>query len=380
MKVVIATDSFKGTMTSVEAGRAIRTGVWQLWPAADVTVVPMADGGEGTVQAVLAGAGGQARTVPVDDPLRRPTEATFGLLPDGRTAILEMASSSGLVLLRESERDPMRATSLGTGQQMRAALDAGATTLLLGVGGSGTVDGGAGCGQALGVQFRQADGSVLPPGLGGGDLDRVAGLDLSGRDPRLDGAEVIVLCDVVNPLCGPQGAAVVYGPQKGATPAQVRQLDCNLAHLAEVFARVLHADVRDLPGAGAAGGIGAGLVALADARLRSGVETVIELTRLADRIRGADLVITGEGRIDAQSLMGKVVSGVARQARAAGAAVVAIAGSAGPGSEQCTAILDAVYAVATAGEPSPSPGRQAMEALSRAAAHHLRAWSSRGVG
>ena len=363
MKVVIATDSFKGTMTSVQAGQAIREGVRRAWPEAEVITVPMADGGEGTVDAVLAGSGGRKQVVEVRDPLGRSVTAEFGLLADGRTAIIEMASSSGLPLVSPEERDPTCTSSYGTGQQMVAALDAGASRLLVGVGGSATVDGGCGCAQALGVRFIARNGAVLPPGLAGGDLNRVAHIDVSARDSRIETIELTVLCDVDNPLCGRRGAASVYGPQKGATPIQVATLDRNLAHLAKCIQTNLGVRVADLPGAGAAGGLGAGLVAFAGASIKSGVECVIALTAMPHAIRGADLVITGEGRIDAQSLRGKVVSGVARCARSHRVSVIAFAGSEGPGADQCLSLLDAYYTVTGPDDPVPDRTEVAMELL-----------------
>ena len=373
-RIVVATDSFKGTLSSLQAGRAIRAGVLRIWPDAEVVVIPMADGGEGTVEAVLTGAGGRACEIRVSGPLGEPVTAVFGLLHDGRTAVIEMAASSGLSLVPVDRRDPTRTSTFGTGRQMAAAMDAGATRLLVGIGGSATVDGGCGAAQALGVRFLAVDGSVLPPGLAGGDLDRIARIDISRRDPRLDHVEVTVLCDVTNPLCGPQGAAEVFGPQKGATPEQVSRLDRNLLHMARVIESDLGVAVADMPGAGAAGGLGAGLVAMAGAKLRSGVESVIRLTRLSDRIRGADLVITGEGRIDAQSLMGKAVSGVARCARQAGVRVVAVVGSAGPGAEQCLSILNGIYAASGPEEPVPRTPEHAMRLLTDRTARQLAGW------
>ena len=374
MRIVVSTDSFKGTLTSVQAGAAIRDGVVRIRPDADVVVIPMADGGEGTVQAVLAGAGGCVRETTVPDPLGRPVTARFGLLADERTAVLEMAASSGLSLVPPSRRDPTKTSTYGTGRQILAALDAGATRLLIGIGGSATVDGGCGCAQALGVRFLAADGSALPPGLAGGHLDRIARIDVSGRDPRLGDAELVVLCDVTNPLCGPDGAAVVYGPQKGATPEQIERLDRNLSRLAEIIEADVGIRVADLPGAGAAGGLGAGLVAFAGATLDSGIDSVIEVTRLSERIQGSDLVITGEGRIDAQSMMGKAVSGVARCARRQGVPVIAIAGSTGSGAEQCLSVLDAVYSARSPGDPVPDSPQEAARLLMEHTARNFSSW------
>lgn len=374
MRIVVSTDSFKGTLTSVQAGRAIRDGVVRARPDAEVVIIPMADGGEGTVQAVLAGAGGCVRETTVPDPLGHLVTARFGLLADERTAVLEMAASSGLSLVPPPRRDPTKTSTYGTGRQIVAALDTGATRLLIGLGGSATVDGGCGCAQALGVRLLAGDSSELPPGLAGGDLDRIARIDSSGRDPRLADAKLVVLCDVTNPLCGPNGAAVVYGPQKGATPEQVEWLDRNLSHLARIIEADVGIRIADLPGAGAAGGLGAGLVAFAGAKLGSGIDSVIEVTRLSEHIQRSDLVITGEGRIDAQSMMGKAVSGVARCARQQGVPVIAIAGSTGPGAEECLSVLDAVYPVGAPGGLVPDSPQEAARVLREHTARNLRSW------
>lgn len=361
MKIVVATDSFKGTLSSVEAGHAIREGALRVRPDAEVIVVPMADGGEGTVEAVLAGAGGSRIEAEVLDPLGRPVRAAFGRLPDGRTAIVAMAASSGLTLLRPAERNPLRTSTYGTGQQLMAALDAGATRVLIGVGGSATVDGGCGCAQAMGVQFLSEDGTVLPAGLAGGDLHRIHRVDVSARDARLDAVELVVLCDVQNPLCGPNGASAVYGPQKGAGPEQVRRLETNLRHLARVIERDLGVAVADLPCGGASGGLAAGLVAFLGGRMQSGVESVVVLTRLFERVQGADLVITGEGRFDAQSRMGKTVWGVVACARRANVPVIVIAGQVAGDAVHCGA--DGIAAVCVVSGPEdPVPDSTAIAA------------------
>ncbi|MBN1514705.1 MAG: glycerate kinase [Phycisphaerae bacterium] len=373
MKIVVATDSFKGTLSSVEAGHAMREGVLRVRPDAEVIVVPMADGGEGTVEAVLAGAGGSRIEAEVLDPLGRPVRAAFGQLPDGRTAIVEMAASSGLTLLRFNERDPLRTSTFGTGQQLSAALDAGATRLLIGVGGSATVDGGCGCAQALGVQFLSEDGTVLPAGLPGGDLHEIHRIDVSARDARLDAVELVVLCDVQNPLCGPNGASAVYGPQKGAGPEQVRRLETNLRHLARVIERDLGIAVADVSGGGASGGLAAGLVAFLGGRMQSGVESVIMLTRLFERVQGADLVITGEGRFDAQSRMGKAVWGVVACVRRTGVPVVVVAGSVAGDASLCEADgISALCAVSGPQDPVPASPATAAQQLRDRTAEFLR--------
>lgn len=348
MKIVVATDSFKGTLTSPQAGEAIAAGIRRVTSDAEVVIVPVADGGEGTVEAVLAAAGGRRVTATVAGPLLVPTQAAFAVLPDADRAVIEMASASGLTLLDPKDYDPLRTTTYGTGQCIVAALAQGCRRIAVGVGGSATVDGGCGAAQALGVRLLTADGSLLPPGIGGGQLDRIEHINLTTRDPRIAECQIEVLCDVTNPLCGPNGTAAVFGPQKGATPQQVGQLDRNLAYLADVIQRDLGLQVAHLPGAGAAGGLAAGLMAFLDASLVPGVDAVLDIVDLGGHLIGADLVVTGEGRLDAQSLMGKVVSGVAARAKKAGVPTIAIAGCLGPDADQCLEILKAFYAVCEA--------------------------------
>ena len=334
MKIVIATDSFKGTLTSLQAGRAMADGIRRVMPEAKVVVLPVADGGEGTVEAILEARGGRRETARVKGPLGDPADAAFGILPDGNHAVIEMAAASGLTLLEPDRYDPLNASTYGTGQLITAALDHGCRDLLVAVGGSATVDGGCGAAQALDVRFLTADGTPIKPPIGGGQLDEINRIDLTNRDPRIAKTQITVLCDVTNPLVGPNGAARVFGPQKGADPQQVEQLDRNLAHLAAIIQQDLGIDIRDLPGAGAAGGLAGGLAAFTSASLTRGADTVLDLLALDDHLEGADLVVTGEGRLDAQSRMGKVVSGVATRARSAGVPVIAIAGSASTDADQ----------------------------------------------
>jgi len=324
VKVVVAPDSFKGCLTALEVGEALKAGILSARRQAVVDVVPMADGGEGTVQSLVDASSGQVLRAEVLDPLGRPIMAEFGLMGDGKTAVIEMAAASGLPLLDDSERNPMVTTTYGTGQLIKAALDAGATKLIVGIGGSATNDGGAGMAQALGVKLLDEAGCEI--GRGGGSLKRLARIGMSGIDPRIAGVEVVVACDVTNPLTGPNGASAVYGPQKGATPDMVEELDRALSHYADVIRQQLGVDIANVKGAGAAGGLGAGLMAFLRAALRPGVDIVIEATRLADRIAGADLVITGEGRIDSQTKMGKTPMGVARVAQQYGVPVIGVAG------------------------------------------------------
>ncbi|HUT37652.1 MAG TPA: glycerate kinase [Planctomycetota bacterium] len=346
MKIVIAPDSFKECLAAEAVAEAMARGVRVAAPGAEVVCVPMADGGEGTVRALVAATGGRLRQARVTGPLGEPVEAEFGLLGDGTAGVIEMAAASGLPLVPLERRDPTKTTTWGTGELIAAALGLGAERLILGIGGSATVDGGAGMAQALGARLLDAAGK--PIGWGGGELARLARIDVSGIVPRLAGVACDVACDVTNPLAGPRGAAAVYGPQKGATPAMVKQLDANLAHLAAVVRRDLGVDVCDVPGAGAAGGLGAGLMAFLHARLRPGVELVIQAVRLQEKLAGADLVLVGEGQMDEQTAYGKVPVGVSRLARRLGIPAVAIVGSLGQGFEAvhdegitaCFSILD----------------------------------------
>ncbi|MFZ5631355.1 MAG: glycerate kinase [Bacillota bacterium] len=330
MKVLVAVDSFKGSLSSLEAAKAITAGIHRVFPEATVLAVPMADGGEGTVQALVAATGGETITVTVTGPLGTPVNAEFGLLPEG-AAVLEMAAASGLTLVPEDRRDPMITTTYGTGELIRAALDRGATRIVIGIGGSATNDCGAGMAQALGVRLLDAGGREL--GRGGGQLGRLNKIDMSGLDPRIKKVRIQVACDVQNPLCGPAGASAVYGPQKGATPEMVKELDANLRHFAGQIKKQLGIDVAGIPGSGAAGGLGAGLIAFTGAELKPGIQLVLDAIDIDSLMGQVDLVITGEGRIDSQSAYGKVAAGVAARAARYNLPVIAIAGSIGPGME-----------------------------------------------
>ena len=321
MKVVIAPDSFKESLTAVEAAEAMQRGVLTACPDATVDLCPMADGGEGTVEALVAATGGARRATTVSGPLGQPVDARWGILGTSRTAVIEMAEAAGLHLVPLARRNPTRTTTFGVGQLIRCALDEGVDGIIVGIGGSATNDGGTGMAQALGVRFA---GAAEP--MTGGALVEVTSVDLTGRDDRLSRVRIVVACDVTNPLTGPEGAAAIYGPQKGATVEQVRELDAGLAHLASL---ILGADP-EAPGAGAAGGLGFGLVAFCAAELTSGVDLVIEATQLDHRVADADLVLTGEGRLDGQSIRGKTCIGVARAARKHSVPTIALVGSLGP--------------------------------------------------
>ena len=329
MKIVIAPDSFKDSLSAEKVADAIAAGLADVFPQAQLVKCPMADGGEGTVEAIVAAGNGQLRRNQVQGPLGAPVEAHWGWLPDSHTAIIEMAEASGLQLVAPGQRDACISSTFGTGELIRAALDAGAQRVILAIGGSATNDAGAGALQALGLGLFDEQGNSLA--RGGLALARLARIDLGGLDPRLARVRFEIAADVNNPLCGEQGASAIFGPQKGASPEQVRLLDQALGHFADHCARVLPKDVRQEPGSGAAGGLGFAAKAFFGAQFRAGVEVVAELVGLAEAVKGADLVITGEGRFDAQTLRGKTPFGVARIARAQGVPVVVLAGTLGEG-------------------------------------------------
>jgi len=373
MKVVVAPDKFKGSLTAPEAAKAIGLGVARAVPGISADLIPMADGGEGTVEALVSSTGGEFREAVVSGPLSEPIAARYGKLGDGRTAVLEMAAASGLALVAEGLRDPLRATTRGTGELLLAAVSDGATRVILGIGGSATNDGGAGLAQALGYRLLDAEGAEIGPG--GGALGRLATIDATGADPRIAGVEIAVACDVSNPLCGHDGASAVYGPQKGANPEMVAELDRNLHHFASLIRRDLGPSIRDLPGAGAAGGLGGGLVAFAGGRLEPGIELVIRAVGLEGRLRGADLCLTGEGRLDGSSASGKTAIGVARLAARLDCPTIALAGSLGPGAEAALALgVSAYFSICTGPIPLVDALREAAVLLEAAAEQAVRAF------
>jgi len=325
MNILIAPDSFKDCLSAMEVAAALGRGIQKILPEASCRLLPLADGGEGTVEAVIDATGGKRIELQVMDPLMREVNSFYGITGDGETAVIEMASASGIELLRADERDPWITSTFGTGQLIRDALDHGVSKILLGIGGSATNDGGSGMAQALGVVFNGRYGTVEVQG--GGALGEVEQIQLDGLDPRLAGVEIVVACDVDNPLTGPLGASAIYGPQKGAHKEMVEKLDQNLAHLAELVQAQLGKDVSKVPGAGAAGGLGAGLMAFLDARLVGGFALVAGVVGLEGRIGEADLVITGEGKMDAQTRFGKTPFGVAQLAKKKGLPVIGVAGT-----------------------------------------------------
>jgi glycerate kinase len=332
MRVLIAADAFKECLPAIAVCAAIASGVRRAEPDCEIVEAPMADGGPGTVEALVHATGGEFRTSRVTGPLGEPVEAQFGLFGGGATAVLETAAASGLELVPVERRNPLLTTTFGTGELIRAALDAGVARIILGIGGSATNDGGAGAAQALGYRLLDTDGASLP--FGGGHLGRLARIDATDKDPRLDTVRVDVACDVTNPLIGPDGASAVFGPQKGATPDMIARLDANLAHWSAVVRRDLGVEIALVPRAGAAGGLGGGLLALTNATLCRGVELVIDAVGLRQKLARADLCITGEGAIDGSSSFGKTIVGVAAAAADLHVPVVALTGAVREGARR----------------------------------------------
>lgn len=363
MRVVVAPDSFKGSLTSIAAAEAICAGLRAAFPSVTCLIVPMADGGEGTVEALVAVLGGSLVSAPATDPLGRPLTAAFGWDTERRLAVVEMAAASGLPLLADAERDPVRASTFGTGQLMCAALDQGARALILGLGGSATTDGGMGMLRALGARFLDDRGREVET-----LLDGIAEVDLGGLDPRLKGLDLTLACDVSNPLLGADGAVAVFGPQKGVTADLAPRLEDAMARFAEALTRACGRECRDVPGAGAAGGLGFGVMAALGGTVRSGFELISELGDLAGKMAQADFAVTGEGRLDAQSLFGKVPVGIARLGRRTATPVIAFAGAVeGDPDLFRDEGLAAVVPIVDAPMPLSAALERAPELLSRAA-------------
>ncbi len=332
-KILLIPDSYKGTMSSMEICKIMKEAISMHFPQAEVVAVPVADGGEGSVDAFLAAAGGKKVHLKVKGPYFESLGSFYGILPDN-TAVIEMAAAAGLPLVGENRHAELT-TTYGAGQLIKHAAEAGCKRIIVGLGGSATNDGGTGAAAALGVRFLDSDGNSFIPV--GGTLDRIARIDLSSITPALGSAELTIMCDIDNPFCGPRGAAAIFAPQKGADADLVELLDRNLGHLAEVIKRDLGKEIRDMPGSGAAGGMGGGMAAFFGGRLRPGIETVLEAVGFDSLLTGADLVISGEGRIDSQSLRGKVVIGCARRAKAAGIPLIAVVGDIGDYVEEAYA-------------------------------------------
>ncbi|NIG18659.1 glycerate kinase [Pantoea sp. Al-1710] len=325
MKIVIAPDSYKESLSALEVAAAIEAGFSEIFPDAEYVKIPVADGGEGTVEAMVAATQGSIVRLTVTGPLGAPVEAFYGLSGDERSAFIEMAAASGLELVPAAQRDPLITNSYGTGELIKNALDRGVDHIIIGIGGSATNDGGSGMMQALGARLLDQQGNEIA--FGGGALPQLARIEIDQLDKRIQQCRIEVACDVTNPLTGEEGASAIFGPQKGATPELVQQLDKALAHYAEIIHRDLDIDVLHIAGGGAAGGMGAALHAFCQAELRRGIEIVTEALGLADQVQDADLVITGEGRIDSQTINGKVPIGVAKVAKQFKKPVIGIAGS-----------------------------------------------------
>ncbi|UOK59238.1 glycerate kinase [Bacillus sp. OVS6] len=332
MKIVIAPDSFKESMTALEVCEAAERGLRRSLPEVQTVKIPMADGGEGTVQALVDATNGTFTSLTVTGPLGLPVEAEYGWLGDQLTAVIEMASASGLHLVPPERRNPLMTTTAGTGELIKDAVQKGAKHIIIGIGGSATNDGGMGMAQALGVKFLDSEGAELS--YGGGALSKLAKIDASKMMKELSGVTIDVACDVDNPLTGPTGASAIFGPQKGATDETVAVLDRNLSHYASLILKETGRDVEKIEGSGAAGGLGAGLLAFLNANLKRGVDIVIETVKLEQHMAEADLVITGEGRIDGQTIHGKTPVGVSKTAKKLNIPVIAIAGSIGDGYEK----------------------------------------------
>lgn len=345
MKFVIAPDSFKGGLTAKEAAEAIKVGLSRVYPQADYALIPMADGGEGTVQSLVDATAGKLITETVTGPLGTPVQAQFGLLGDGKTGVIEMAQASGIQFINQKTRNPLITTTYGTGELILKALDHGISKLILGIGGSATNDGGAGMAQAIGVRLRNQNHQEVK--FGGGALDRLAEIDTSEVDPRINHLTILIASDVTNPLVGKNGASAVFGPQKGATPEMVQTLDQNLRHYADVIQKQTGKALASYPGAGAAGGLGAGLLAFTNSTMKKGVDIVVEYSDLKRKAKGADFVFTGEGGIDFQTKFGKTPYGVALVTKevAPDAPVIAIAGSIGDRIEELYSkkTIDAIF-------------------------------------
>lgn len=344
MNILVVCDSFKGSISSYDIGEAVKEGITLVDKSFKVTAIPVADGGEGTVEALVSGLGGKYKTVNVTGPLSAPVLARYGILQD-EVAVIEMAEASGLPLVPENLRNPLMTTTYGTGELIKDALDNGCKKIFLGIGGSATNDGGVGMAQALGVSFQDRDGKEI--GFGGGKLGNINYIDISNIDPRIKDIEIIVACDVDNPLCGINGASNVYGVQKGANELMIKQLDDNLKHLALKIKEQLGIEVLDLKGGGAAGGLGAGLVTFCGATLRSGIEIILDMVKIEKYLEEADIVITGEGKIDGQSINGKVPLGVANRAKKYSLPVIAITGYIGEDASKCYDYgIDSIFGIA----------------------------------
>ena len=356
LRIIVAPDSFKGSVSALGVANAMERGILTIFPDAEVIKIPIADGGEGTVEAMVTATGGRMITETVIGPLGETVEAFWGILGDDSIAVIEMAAASGLPLVPIDQRDPRITTTYGTGQLIKAALNAGMSNIIIGIGGSATNDGGVGMAQALGARFLDAEGQEIP--YGGGALAKLHKIDLTGLDHRLLETEITVACDVDNPLCGICGASAVYGPQKGATAEMIEELDAGLKKYAQIAHEVTGKDIIECPGAGAAGGLGAGLLFFTNAKLRPGVDIILEITNFSDLVSSAQLVITGEGRTDFQTAYGKAPVGVAKLAKQYNVPVVCLSGGLGTGADDVLQHgIDGIMSVI----PQPMPLEECMK-------------------
>ncbi|EIJ78428.1 glycerate kinase [Bacillus methanolicus PB1] len=369
MKVVIAPDSFKESLTAIQVADSIEKGFRTSFPDEDIVKIPMADGGEGTVKSLVDATNGTIVEKTVTGPLGEPVQAFFGLLGNGgKTAVIEMAAASGLHLVPADKRNPLVTTTRGTGELISAALEQDVEKIIIGIGGSATNDGGAGMARALGAKLLDEKGSEI--GEGGGSLDELASIDVSGMDPRLKLVKIEVACDVVNPLTGEKGASAIFGPQKGATPEMVSRLDKNLSHYARIIEKDLGKSIGEVPGSGAAGGLGGGLLAFLSAELKRGIDIIIEATNFRELVKDASLVITGEGKIDSQTISGKTPIGVAKTAKQYGVPVLALAGNVASDFEIFREHgIDAVFSIVPGVIPLSDAFEYAAEYVERAAAN-----------
>lgn len=357
MKILIACDSYKGSLSAEQVVSCITEGIHSVDEKFDVIQVPVADGGEGTVEAFCHAVPGQKRHMTAHGPLMEPVKASYAILNNG-TAVMEMAETSGLTLISEEQRNPLLTTTYGTGEVLREIMEQGCHHIIIGIGGSATNDGGVGMAQALGVVFRDENGNRLPEGLGGGELYRIREIDMSGLDARLKNTQITIACDVTNPLCGEQGATFVYGPQKGADAQMLETLESGMRHFAQLIKKQFGREFGEIPGAGAAGGLGAGLMFFCGAGMNSGIDLLLDTVKIEKLVEEVDLVITGEGKIDGQSMCGKVPVGVARRVKAVrNVPVIALVGSIGTGAEKVyNCGIDAIFSIV----PGPTALEDAM--------------------
>ncbi|MCR3758419.1 glycerate kinase [Clostridium felsineum] len=369
--VVLAPDSFKESMTAKEVCSAMEKGIKRVNDKVNCISVPMADGGEGTMQSLVDATGGKIYSIEAVGPLLNKVQAQYGILGNGEVGVIEMASASGIHLVPLDKRNPLVTTTYGTGELIKACLDKGVKKILIGIGGSATNDGGAGAIKALGAKFLDEKGADI--GLGGGNLDKLSKIDLSQLDSRLNKVEIEVACDVSNPLCGENGASNIFGPQKGATKEIIEVLDKNLEHYAKIIKKQLNKDVMDVSGAGAAGGLGAGLVAFVDGKLKQGIELVIKYSLLEEKLKNCDFVLTGEGSIDYQTKFGKTPIGVAKLAKKYNKPVIALAGKVGSGIEDLYEEgIDSIFGIVRGAETLEKALKDGKENIEKASENVMR--------